>query len=42
MGSWQGLISDTEMWEVANFVSRMRDLPPQLEDRWRNPTRPAQ
>jgi mono/diheme cytochrome c family protein len=27
MGAWRGMMSDQEMWQVANFVSRIHNLP---------------
>ena len=35
MGAWRGMMSDTEMWQVANFVSRIHNLPPGVARRWR-------
>jgi len=35
MGAWRGVMSDTEMWQVANFVSRIHRLPPGVARRWR-------
>lgn len=37
MGAWQGMLSEREMWEVANFVSRAHRLPPAVDHQWRNP-----
>ena len=41
MGAWRDLISEPEMWQVANFVSRMHDLPPRVDPRWRAPPQPS-
>lgn len=35
MGAWRGMMSETEMWQVANFVSRMHALPANVDARWR-------
>jgi len=34
MGAWRGMMSDTEMWQVANFVSRIHSLPAGVARRW--------
>ena len=34
MGAWQGMMSDSQMWQAANFVSRMHDLPPRVQAQW--------
>jgi mono/diheme cytochrome c family protein len=39
MGAWQGQIKENEIWQVANFVSRMRNLPPSVDRAWH--TEPA-
>lgn len=41
MGAWQGMLSDKEMWQLANFVSSVRRLPPAVDYRWHHPPRPA-
>src|ERR1043166_4903713 len=35
MGAWRGTLSEAEMWQVANFVSRMHALPPRGDAQWR-------
>jgi mono/diheme cytochrome c family protein len=35
MGAWQGILTEPEMWQVANFVSRMHALPAPVDARWR-------
>lgn len=35
MGAWRGTLSEPEMWQVANFVSRMHALPPRVDAQWR-------
>ena len=35
MGAWRGMLTEPEMWQVANFVSRMHDLPAPVDARWR-------
>jgi mono/diheme cytochrome c family protein len=39
MAAWRDLLSDEEIWQVANFVARMHSLPPAVERQWR--ARPA-
>jgi mono/diheme cytochrome c family protein len=34
MGAWQGILKDEQMWQVANFVSRMQHLPPDVRRAW--------
>lgn len=33
MGAWTGMMSEQDMWKVANFVARIHHLPPQLAQR---------
>jgi thiosulfate dehydrogenase len=35
MASWNGLISDTEMWRIVTFLSRINSLPPNVESAWK-------
>jgi mono/diheme cytochrome c family protein len=35
MGAWQGLTSDDNIWEVAAFLSHLKNLPPSVEAQWR-------
>ena len=35
MGAWRGMLTEQEIWQVANFVSRIHDLPPPVDARWR-------
>jgi len=35
MGAWRGMMTETETWQVANFVSRMHALPARVDSRWR-------
>ena len=35
MGGWKGMLKDEQMWQVANFVSRMHDLPPDVDTAWK-------
>lgn len=37
MGAWRGMLSEPEIWQVANFVSRMHTLPPRVDAQWRAP-----
>jgi mono/diheme cytochrome c family protein len=34
MGGWKDMISEQQMWQVANFVSRMHRLPPEVQRAW--------
>lgn len=34
MGAWRGMLSEKQMWQVANFVSRMQHLPPDVNRAW--------
>jgi mono/diheme cytochrome c family protein len=34
MGGWNGTLKERQIWEVANFVSRMHHLPPDIEHAW--------
>lgn len=34
MGGWKDIISEQEIWQVANFVSRMHHLPPDVNRAW--------
>ncbi|MBV8800884.1 MAG: cytochrome c [Alphaproteobacteria bacterium] len=34
MGAWNGMLSERQMWQVANFVSRMHHLPPDVAHAW--------
>jgi len=35
MGGWKGMLKDEQMWQVANFVSRMHHLPPDADTAWK-------
>jgi mono/diheme cytochrome c family protein len=35
MGAWRGMLSEQEIWQVANFVSRMHSLPRAIDRQWR-------
>jgi mono/diheme cytochrome c family protein len=35
MGGWGGLTSDDNIWKTVTFLSRLRDLPPDVEAQWR-------
>jgi mono/diheme cytochrome c family protein len=34
MGAWNGTLKDQQMWQVANFVSRMHHLPRDMQEWW--------
>ena len=35
MASWDGLISDTEIWRIVTFLSHINSLPPNVEAAWK-------
>jgi thiosulfate dehydrogenase len=35
MGAWGGLASDEKIWQVAMFLNRMNNLPPDVGAEWR-------
>jgi thiosulfate dehydrogenase len=35
MASWNGLISDTEMWRIVTFLSHINSLPPNVDAAWK-------
>jgi mono/diheme cytochrome c family protein len=35
MGAWNGMLNERQLWQVANFVSRMHRLPPEVNRAWR-------
>jgi thiosulfate dehydrogenase len=35
MASWNGLISDTEIWPIVTFLSHINSLPPTVEAAWK-------
>jgi thiosulfate dehydrogenase len=35
MASWNGLISDTEIWRIVTFLSHLDSLPPTVETAWK-------
>jgi thiosulfate dehydrogenase len=35
MASWNGLISDTEIWRIVTFLSSIHSLPPNVEAAWK-------
>jgi mono/diheme cytochrome c family protein len=37
MGGWEKLASDREIWQTVTFLSRLRSLPPEVEEQWRKP-----
>jgi hypothetical protein len=34
MGAWGGLASDEKIWEVATFLSQLRNLPLDVRAEW--------
>lgn len=41
MASWRSLLTEPQMWQAANFVSRMHSLPPAVDAVWKAPPAPA-
>jgi len=41
MAAWDGLISDQEMWQVATFLTRIKNLPPAVAATWNGQPAPA-
>ena len=39
MGAWNTLLPDQDIWRVALFLSRVRDLPPAVDAAWRQRVR---
>jgi mono/diheme cytochrome c family protein len=37
MAAWQGEIPDEKIWQVVTFLSRLRNLPPDVEADWTQP-----
>lgn len=35
MGAWEGLMSEEDTWKVVSFLSRLKNLPPEVEGEWR-------
>lgn len=35
MGAWEGLATDDDIWKVVGFLSRLKDLPPEVAAEWR-------
>jgi thiosulfate dehydrogenase len=35
MASWDGLISDNEIWRIVTFLSHINSLPPNVEAAWK-------
>jgi mono/diheme cytochrome c family protein len=36
MGGWNGMLSERQMWDLANFLSRIHRLPPEAARAWRS------
>ena len=34
MGAWGGEVSDDKIWQVVTFLSRLRNLPPEVQADW--------
>jgi hypothetical protein len=37
MAAWDGEIPDEKVWQVVTFLSRLRNLPPDVEADWHQP-----
>jgi len=35
MGAWEGEMSEENIWKVVSFLSRLKNLPPDVEAEWR-------
>jgi hypothetical protein len=35
MGGWEVLLADPDIWRVATFLSRLRELPAPVEAMWK-------
>ena len=35
MGGWNGMLKEEQMWQLANFVSGMHNLPPEVQQAWK-------
>jgi hypothetical protein len=38
MAAWEGEIPDEKIWQVVTFLSRLRNLPPDVAEDWRHPS----
>jgi mono/diheme cytochrome c family protein len=38
MGGWDGMLPDEDIWRVAAFLSRLRELPPAVDSQWKSRT----
>ena len=36
MAAWDGLVSDSTIWQVVTFLSRLESLPPSVDAAWRS------
>jgi hypothetical protein len=36
MAAWDKTLSDTDMWKVTAFLTRINKLPPAVQDFWKN------
>jgi mono/diheme cytochrome c family protein len=34
MPAWKNLMSDTDIWKVTGFLSRINKLPPAVQEEW--------
>lgn len=41
MGGWDRTMEDRDIWRAANFLSRLRSLPPTVDQAWRGPPKAA-
>jgi mono/diheme cytochrome c family protein len=37
MGAWEGEVSEDKIWQVATFLSHLRELPPEVQAEWLHP-----
>jgi hypothetical protein len=36
MGGWDGMLPDEDIWKVAAFLSRLGELPPTVDSKWKS------
>jgi len=41
MGAWAGMLPDDDIWRVVSFLGRIRNLPPGVEEKWKQKRAPA-
>jgi len=41
MPAWENVASDDQIWKIATFLSKMSQLPPAVDQEWKQPTASA-